>query len=215
MNARESMSHEQVVELLPWLVNDSLDELEKEAVLEHAHACMICRRELSGLQILQDSISNQSSTLPVPEPDMRSINARIDALIDRQNRGRELWIRIREIFDSPWRIAFAAQTGVLIVLATVLFWPQSEDAGFTTLTQSENLADGRYVRVVFSPDLRQSQLTGLLDKHDLTIVEGPSKRGVYTLANSNSNGVSDVVVSILQDEPSVLFAQPVIIGANR
>ena len=35
MTAREAMSHELVVELLPWLVNDSLDELEKEAVLEH------------------------------------------------------------------------------------------------------------------------------------------------------------------------------------
>ena len=69
MNVRERFSHEQAVELLPWLVNDSLDELEKEAVLEHAHACMICRRKLSSLQQLQDSISNTSRTLPIPEPD--------------------------------------------------------------------------------------------------------------------------------------------------
>ena len=58
MNVRESVSHEQAVELLPWLVNNSLDEQEKEAVLEHAHACVICRRELTNLQQLQNSISN-------------------------------------------------------------------------------------------------------------------------------------------------------------
>ena len=62
MNLREHFSHEQVVELLPWLVNDSLDELERESVLEHAHACVICRRELSSLQQIRDSISDTSST---------------------------------------------------------------------------------------------------------------------------------------------------------
>ena len=215
MNVRESVSHEHAVELLPWLVNNSLDEQEKEAVLEHAHACVICRRELTNLQQLQNSISNTSSTLPIPEPDLRNINARIDALIDRQNRGRELLSRIRGVLDSPWRIAFAAQTVVLIALATVLFWPEPRGGEFTTLTQSQNLPDGHYLRVVFSPDLQQSQLTTLLDKHDLTIVDGPSGRGVYTLGVANTSLYSDMLLSSLQGDPDVLFAQPVIIGADR
>ncbi len=215
MNVRESVSHEQAVELLPWLVNNSLDEQEKEAVLEHAHACVICRRELTNLQQLQNSISNTSSTSPIPEPDLRNINARIDALIDRQNRGRELLSRLREVLDSPWRIAFAAQTAVLIALATVLFWPEPRGGEFTTLTQLQNLPEGQYLRVVFSPDLQQSQLTTLLDKHDLTIVDGPTVRGVYTLGVANTSLYSDMLLSSLQGDPDVLFAQPVIIGADR
>jgi len=215
VNVRESVSHEQAVELLPWLVNNSLDEQEKEAVLEHAHACVICRRELTNLQQLQNSISNTSSTSPIPEPDLRNINARIDALIDRQNRGRELLSRLREVLDSPWRIAFAAQTAVLIALAAVLIWPEPRDGEFTTLTQSQNLPDGHYLRVVFSPDLQQSQLTTLLDKHDLTIVDGPTVRGVYTLGVANTSLYSDMLLSSLQGDPDVLFAQPVIIGADR
>ena len=215
MNVRESVSHEQAVELLPWLVNNSLDEQEKEAVLEHAHACVICRRELTNLQQLQNSISNTSSTSPIPEPDLRNINARIDALIDRQNRGRELLSRLREVLDSPWRIAFAAQTAVLIALAAVLIWPEPRGGEFTTLTQSQNLPDGHYLRVVFSPDLQQSQLTTLLDKHDLTIVDGPTVRGVYTLGVANTSLYSDRLLSSLQGDPDVLFAQPVIIGADR
>ena len=215
MNVRESVSHEQAVELLPWLVNNSLDEQEKEAVLEHAHACVICRRELTDLQQLQNSISNTSNTSPIAEPDLRNINARIDALIDRQNRGRELLSRLREVLDSPWRIAFAAQTAVLIALVTVLFWPEPRGGEFTTLTQSQNLPEGQYLRVVFSPDLQQSQLTTLLDKHDLTIVDGPTVHGVYTLGVANTSLYSDMLLSSLQGDPDVLFAQPVIIGADR
>ncbi len=215
MNVREAVSHEQAVELLPWLVNDSLDEQEKEAVLKHAHACVICRRELTNLRQLQDSISQAPSALPIAEPDMRNINARIDALIGRQNRGRELLSRLREVLDSPWRIAFAAQTVVLIVLAGVLIWPEPRGGEFITLTQTENLPDGQYFRVVFSPDLQQPQLTALLDKHDLTIVDGPSIRGVYTLGVANTDLHSDMLLSGLQGDPNVLFAQPVIVGVDR
>jgi hypothetical protein len=215
VNVREHFSHEQAVELLPWLVNDSLDELEKETVLEHTHACVICRRELSSLQQLQDSISDTSSALPIPEADMRRINAEIDDFIDRQNSWRDLFSRFRDFFSSPGRIAFAAQSVVLLALAMVLVWPESEDAQFETLTQTDGLPDGRYVRVVLSPDIQQSQLESFLDEYELTIVDGPSNRGVYTLGIAASAQDADIFVLSMQDDPMVLFAQPVIIGAGR
>lgn len=215
MNVRENLSHEQVVELLPWLVNDSLDESEKEAVLEHAHACVICRRELSSLQLLRDSISDTSSTLSIPEPDMRRINARIDDFIEGHKSWRGLITRSRNLFNSPGRIAFAAQSVVLLALAMVLVWPEPEDAQFETLTQTGSLADGRYVRVVLSPDIQQSKLKDFLDQYELTIVGGPSNRGVYTLGIASRTQNIDILVSSLQGDPIVLFAQPVIIGAER
>ena len=215
MNVREHFSHEQAVELLPWLVNDSLDELEKESVLEHAHACVICRRELSSLQQIRDSISDTSSTLPIPEPDMRRINAQIDDFIDRQNSWQGLLTRFRDFFSSPGRIAFAAQSVVVLALAMVLVWPEPEDAQFETLTQTDRLPDGRYVRVVLSPDIQQSQLQDFLEEYELTIVDGPSSRGVYTLGVASRTQDTDILVSSLQDDPIVLFAQPVIIGVER
>ena len=215
MNVREHFSHEQAVELLPWLVNDSLDELEKEAVLEHAHACVICRRELSSLQQIGDSISDTSSTLPIPEPDMRRINAQIDALIDRQNLWRDSITRFRNLFNSPGRIAFAAQSVVLLALAMFLVWPEPDDARFETLTQTDGLPDGHYVRVVLSPDIQQSQLRSFLEEYELIIVDGPSNRGVYTLGVAHRTQDTDLLISSLQDDPIVLFAQPVVIGAER
>ncbi len=217
MNVPESLSHEVAVELLPWIVNDSLDARESEAVRDHAQACVICRRELNNLQQLRDSISQASSATAIPAPDMRSINARIDALLDRQNRGREILSRLREVFDSPWRIAFAAQSIILFALATVILWPEPRGGEFTTLTQAENLSDGEYIRVVFSPDLQAPELVALLEEFELTIIDGPSDRGVYTLAvaDPTTTGISDSAVSGLQDNPNVLFAQPFSIGADQ
>ena len=215
MNASKSVSHEQAVELLPWLVNGTLDAQEQEVIFEHAHACVICRRELSHLHRLHESFSQAANTALIPEPDMRNINARIDALVDRQHWIQTQLSRLREFFDSPLRIGFAAQTIVVVLLATVLLWPENEDVEFTTLTQADNLPDGRYIRVVFSPDLQHSQMTDLLDKFELTIVEGPSNRGVYTLSVSNAADTEDVLAQTLQDNPNILFAQPIIIGVDQ
>ena len=216
MNTRKYLSHEQAAELLPWLVNDSMEAGEKQSVLEHARTCVICRRELDELGRLRDSVADTAKSLPIPPPDMRSINARIDGLIDRQNRRREWMSRSRDLIFSPWRLAFAAQTGLVIVLASVLFWPGPGDPEFTTLTQPRIIPDGHYVRVVFSPDLAASDLSNLLDRLVLRVADGPSARGVYTLGISRtmSEDERDRLLENLQQDADVLFAQAVFLGEN-
>ena len=217
MNAPDMLPHEKAAELLPWLVNDSLDEVEKVAVLEHAHACVICRRELVDLEQLRDSISHTSAALPTPAPDMRNINARIDGLINRRSWGRNFLSRIRDTRPRFWRIAFAAQSILMIVLVGLLLWPEPEYPEFTTLTQQNDLPDGLYVRLVFSPELAQSDLSTLLEEFALEVIEGPSTRGVYTLGMAESSSVEDrdKLVMSLQADSRVLFAQPVSRESDR
>jgi hypothetical protein len=64
---------------------------------------------------------------------------------------------------------------------------------------------------VFSPDLAHSDLEELLDELELSIVAGPSDRGVYTLATANSIVTTerDAALASLLKNRSVLFAQPV------
>jgi len=209
VNAHDAVTHEQAAELLHWLVNDSLEAEQKESILEHARACVICRREMDELEKLRDSIAHAS--MPVPAPDMRNINARIDASIDRQNRGRRLIEHALEAFGSPWRIAFVAQSVLLIILAGVLLWPAADDTEFTTLTDSNGLPAGHYVRVVFSPEIQTSEISSFLERFELEVVSGPSRRGVYTLGLDNKMTLQnrDSLVLFLQDDNRVLFAQPV------
>jgi hypothetical protein len=199
------------MEMLPWLINDSLLSDERAAVLDHAQSCVMCRREIKSLQDLRDSVNSLSSPVPIPEPDMRNINARIDKLINRQNWARRSISWIGEFFASPWRAVYVAQSVLLVVLAAALLWPATREPEYTMLTQASDLADGHYVRVVFSPDLTHSDLKELLDELKLRIVAGPSDRGVYTLATENSIAVMerDTALASLLKNRSVLFAQPV------
>jgi len=211
VNRHKPMSHEQASELLPWLVNDSLAEDERDLVHEHATSCVICRRELHELENLCNSISNVSAATAIPAPDMRRINARIDALIANKNRGQILLAKMREFFGSPWRIAFALQSALVILLGTALLWPQTEEPAFTTLTAPESLSEGQYIRVVFEPTLPASDLSTLLDTMNLTIVDGPSDRGVYTLRLSTTRSAADLeaMLADLSSNGGVVFAQPV------
>lgn len=217
MNGHDSMSHEQASELLPWLVNNSLAEAERDLVHEHAASCVVCRRELHELESLRDSIADASAATEIPAPDMRRINARIDALIEKESRGQLLFSNIREFLRSPWRFAFVVQTAVVAIFATVLLWPQADKPEFTTLTDQQTLPDGQYVRVVFKPTLAASDLSGLLDSMNLTIVDGPSDRGVYTLRLSASltNTDREAIVADLSSNDGVMFAQPVSSGVQR
>jgi hypothetical protein len=177
----------------------------------------MCRREIKSLEALRDSVTRLSSPVPIPEPDMRDINARIDRLINRQNWARRSVSWIGEFLASPWRAAYVAQSVLLVVLAAVLLWPPAtHESEYSMLTQASDLADGHYVRVVFSPDLAHSDLEELLDELELSIVAGPSDRGVYTLATENSIVAEerDTALASLLKKRSVLFAQPVNRGAS-
>ena len=223
MIARNTVAHEQAMELLPWLVNNSLSDDERGAVLEHANNCVACRREMLQLENLRDSIKCLSRSELIPAPDMRNINARVDRLIERQNLGRRLLLWVGGFFERPWRTAYAAQTVLLVVLAAALLWPDTpntpdnRNAEFRTLTQPRELAAGHYVRAVFSPELTTADLQVLLDDLELAIVDGPTDRGVYTLATGNSKAVEerDAALIDLSKSPGVLFAQPVNQGAGQ
>lgn len=215
MNAPDAMSHERAAELLPWLVNDSLGVDEKDSVLAHARACVICRRDLDDLQKLKDVMSRVAA--PIPAPDMRNINARIDALIERRGRARHLLSWLGEGLRSPWRTAFVAQSVLLIVLAVMLLLPASDDGQFGTLTDADELPEGHYLRVVFSPELQRSELSELLERFGLEVIDGPTSRGVYTLAlpaGLSPNG-RDELTAQLQRDSRILFAQPPLRGVSR
>lgn len=217
MNAREMLSHEQAIELLPWLVNGSMDPEEEKDVRQHAFNCVICRRELKELERLGSSIAGAARRMHIPAPDMRNVNARIDGLIDRQNLGRKLVFRLRGAVSSPWRLAFAVQTVLVIALSAVLLLPGSENPEFTTLTQPQDLPEGHHFRVVFNPDMSAPELSGLLDEWELTVVDGPSARGVYTLGTSPTMSDEDRarLLADLRQEPNVLFAQKVVLREDQ
>lgn len=211
MTVPETLSHEEAIELLPWLVNGSLPAGERDGVREHAASCVICRRELVQLEALNDSIAAGAARAACAAPDMRRINARIDAELERDRRGGVLLSKLRDWMQDPWLVAFAAQSLVLVVLVSVWLPARGPEAEFTTLTEPSILPVGNYVRVVFDPTLDAGAVADLLDDRPLAVFDGPSPRGVYTLRLDDDvpAAARSTIAAELLDQPGVLFAQPV------
>lgn len=213
MNKAEPMMHDDVRELLPWLVNDSLDADERDRVALHASSCVICRRELEELERLRDTIQIDAAAMKAPTPDMQLINARIDSLLARKQIAGRFLSAIQDFMSGPWRVAFLAQSLVLVAVLSVHFWPQAEQDGYRTLTNIESLPAGEYIRVAFDPGLEGKDVAALTGRLGLELVSGPSERGVATLrVPMHATTDRDLLISQLQAQPGVLFAQAVTIG---
>ena len=211
MTAPEAMPHDRAIELLPWLANDSLEDLERDAVREHASSCVVCRQELEQMEALAHSFAASAEQNEAVAPDMRRINARIDAELERPGRTGRI---AREIFvwlGNPWRTAFVAQTLLLAMLG--IFWVQDDqpEPAYTTLSTPQALPPGNYLRVVPEPSLTLEGFGALLERHALTVANGPSDRGVYTLRfdDAKAGGARQAAIDELSANENVLFVQPV------
>jgi hypothetical protein len=70
--------HEEVIELLPWLVNESLSANEQLRVTNHLKVCEICRDERDNLQRLQVLVAEVDSVDSDYHFAFRKLEARID-----------------------------------------------------------------------------------------------------------------------------------------
>jgi hypothetical protein len=205
------MTHDAAIELLPWLINGSLDGEERDAVADHATSCVICRRELDELEVLQQSVETLASRGVSPEPDMRRINARIDAQLQRESRGNALIAAWRRFSSSRWRLAFAVQTAVLVIVVGVVLMPAEPEPQFTTMTSAEELPAGHYLRVVFDPTLDDVAIAGIVETNGLSVFTGPTDRGVITLRFGDALAADerDSALASMRGDARVLFAEPV------
>lgn len=210
----ELLSHEAAIELLPWLANGTLAAGERGPVRAHAQSCVICRRELEVLEAFARPAAREARDFSAPPPDMRRINARIDAEFERARRGSALAAGVRRWAANPWRVAFVFQSLVVLALGAWLM-QAAEQPAYRTLTAPVFPGDGHYLRVVFDPGLPVAGIDERLTVHGLTQESEPSARGVYTLRFDESADAAerDAALAALRADRAVLFVQPA--GAER
>jgi hypothetical protein len=175
-----ALPHNRAFELLPWLVNGTLAGAERDAVEDHARACIACRRELKEQQRLQAAMRTTADV---------SAEAGFDQL------GRDLADYAPRLFRKRYatltRFAVAAAAGIAVL--GILLWftplPQLQSGNYSTLatppTASTPLLD-----VVFVETTTAAEIQALLDDIGGEIVAGPSELGRYSvrLVDAPSDG---------------------------
>jgi hypothetical protein len=220
----EAKRHEQVWELLPWYVNGTLDDSERETVAHHISMCQTCEGEVVRCRTLVSLLSTDD------EPAWKPSSAHFNRLMTRVDRESSLptserwrlsmheWLeKSRAVFQStpsPMRWALAAQTAVmvLIVMATMSTWIAAP-LPYSTLSDPvlSDEASQSQISVVFAEDITEQEVRTLLNTIEGAIVAGPSAMAVYTVAvPASGDRRSDQVQAVLEKlraHPKVRFAE--------
>jgi len=133
------MNCEQATELLPWLLNGAMDEVEQRPVKEHIATCLRCRQELAGIRsgwivyqshVPADALVDYAFRRPVANPQPEEIErhlAMCDECAEQLEMARESynWASSEEPEPAPkrkirwwevwrWRDAALAASGATV-----------------------------------------------------------------------------------------------------
>lgn len=185
-------THQEILELLPWFVNGTLNEHEHSLLNEHLKGCGECNHEVEIL--LETSKVFHATT----EPSTGSIGqARSDFL--RQLEGRSE----RAVYRLRWMIP--ASVAACLLIAALLFGPMSrQEESFETLSNDVS-NNGPVIQLVFQPNTPERSIQSLVLRDQGHIISGPTAQGVYRLELPLDKDPQRVL-EWLKDHPDVTFA---------
>ena len=220
----ETKRHEQVWQLLPWYVNGTLDDSERETVARHVSLCQTCEDEIVRCRSLVSVLGSDDSTAWNPSPEyFNRLMTRVDresslTTTERWRLRIHQWLaKIRAAFQStpsPIRWGLAAQTAVIVlmVMATMSTWIASP-VPYSTLSDpvvGDEAGQSR-LTVVFAEDITERELRTLLSIIKGAIVAGPSAMAVYTVAipvsGDERSGPAQAALEKLRAHPKVQLAE--------
>lgn len=191
--------HAKVTELLPWYVNGTLPEHDRDEVDGHLGECLVCRAALQEQRRMQSLIQSQDDVPLSAEHNIGGLLERIDA---KSGHGRTAM--------SGSRLALAAGLAYVAIVGSLLLLnpytpPASSDAEFSTLTDAPS-GDLNRVDIVFSEGVESGEILVIVEEFDGQIVSGPTDLGRYTVAISDNSGMSiQDVIDLLAADPRIRF----------
>jgi hypothetical protein len=227
----DPQEHRDVSALLPWYVNDSIDEVQRRRVDAHLEQCAICREYLARELRVFQGMNIESPIQYMPTASLKRFQARLDGVScagegvvvndgeavsngEVVNRGRK-WAGNPRRRRAAWVGLMAASVAVIAVaiglLATdrlIQFRVRSSAPSYYTVTDSRPSAPEVVIRAVFAPTITLVELQALLDEAQLRIVSGPTEAGVYSLA-ANSRRPARSSLALLRTHPAVRFAESI------
>jgi hypothetical protein len=217
--------HQQVSILLPWYVNESLHCDENNFVELHLKSCLVCKIEVTNLQKLATSISSEESLAPVTQTSFLQLKKRIQQseVPTRQSTGKfavfseyfqwftKVDLKKLVIQHQGFVLAFAFLVTFLLYVPGYLVTKPISGNKFHTLSSTKHIARTplkNEIRLVFSTDITQQQITQILASVHGEIVSGPTPQGVFIVRVGISSKDLLETVSLLRNNSHVIFAEP-------
>ena len=206
-----SAEHHEVSALLPWYVNETLGEVDRQRADAHLGICTACREDLAAQRRICEAIDAQPAIDYMPVASLKRLQARLDTLAESDPT-------IAPVKEQPpqrlpwrgWMAASLAAMAVAVALVATNRWVPFEarltQPNYRTVTNSAPRPQGEVIRAVFAPSITLVELQTILDEAQLRIVSGPTEAGVYSLA-SNSTFTVRASLALLRQHSTVRFAE--------
>jgi len=231
--------HQQMLLLLPWYLNQSLEQDEKQQVESHLRSCLLCSRELVVLRELAAAVKQSSDLDMAAEASFASLREKLqDAKPVRHNpepsnnQPTLAWFgkcadtgtgqsgnaanRHSRIFPlstiTGKRFAIAASLLLAVITLSMHYGRSPTTADYYTLSAAKPESPaGAKLRVVFSKSLADAGIDSLLEKIHGHLVEGPNSVGAYTIRLDAGKESLDLTAAatFLRNQQNVLLVEPV------
>ncbi|MDP9014988.1 MAG: zf-HC2 domain-containing protein [Pseudomonadota bacterium] len=217
-----SSEHQDVWDLLPWLVNGRLREADRRRVEAHLHSCSACRLECAAQRQIYQIIATEAPVEHMPMAGLNKLRQRIESHERAGPAGAQsneaLPVRRRSGGAPVWRMPRSAIAASVMATATLVgvvagqVWNRArhhgEPSNYQTVTTPSSQGSETVIRAVFAPSVTLSELQSLLDDAHLRIVSGPTEAGVYSLAETGSLPM-DWSLHRLRGHETVRFAEAI------
>jgi hypothetical protein len=197
--------HRQTWDLIPWLINETLDDAQREIVESHLCECADCREELAFQHSVHAGIAEDFSTADATAPAALSrLFERIDAEDGAIPSGIEFDpleadvarpVALSTRGDRRLRLSHLLAAAVivealgLVGLGTMLAGQRdalSSVSNYATLSESVHAMPGASIRLVPSPTLNVGALQSLLGDAGLRIIDSNAGATIFALGFESS-----------------------------
>jgi hypothetical protein len=200
--------HRQAWDSIPWVLNGTATESERELLMAHLQACLDCRAEFdfqrslhAGLGLVEPAqgldadralqafwATEQGSAAPAPP---------VPPVLPRRHR----WLVAAVLIQAVGLAGFAALLGL-----------RATPADYQVLSSPELAASGASIRIVPAPGMQIGELRALLARSDLQLVQSSSDAGHFAVALAPAARFDrDQALQRLRAEPGILLAEPILV----
>jgi hypothetical protein len=190
-------SRKETIELLPWFENGTLDGAEHDAVRALLACDLDANRQVREIRALRTAIADE----PILATNMQMNLRRLYARMDPPARRRPVWF-------MP--LSYAAAALLTVSAGMGIFFAGERAGSYVTLTNPSSLAapaDSVIYRVDVVAGVDAGELAALTGVAGVRVLEGPSERGVATLAVPGAD--AERVLAKLHADPRLRFVTAV------
>jgi anti-sigma factor RsiW len=199
--------HIEAAELLPWLVNGTLEPAELARIERHVVDCIACKQELAHLRSCHQ-LYQQESADAAASRGLERVQARIDE-IESSLGAQRPWRRLAAGWQTlpAWsRVALMTQTALVVGLSLFLLIAPQPHYYHTLGAASPVSSERALVVAIFDSTRSEREIRSLLLSTGARIIDGPSREGAYTLEVSAAE--HERVLAHLRAHSAVVFAEP-------